>query len=91
MSTPSVPPTTIIYYVPTSYETRDWRGSDIAFITVLGVLLLVILTCSLAECYYTPVRHIQPPCDADESYGPYTPQQASGRRRYGGGPGHMDV
>lgn len=52
MSSP--PATTVIYYVPTEYQTRDWAGSDIALITVLGVTLLVIVTCAFAECYQRP-------------------------------------
>ena len=48
------PPTTVIYYVPTEYQTRDWAGSDIALIAVLGVILLVVVTCSFAECYRWP-------------------------------------
>jgi hypothetical protein len=48
----SSPPTTVIYYVPTDYSrTRDWAGSDIALITLLGVTLFVIVTCAFADCY----------------------------------------
>jgi len=52
MSSP--PTTTVIYYVPSEYQTRDWAGSDIALIAVLGVILLVVVTCSFAECYQRP-------------------------------------
>jgi|LakMenEpi03Aug12_release.lakeMendotaPanAssembly.Ray.scaffolds.fasta_scaffold00641_63 hypothetical protein len=51
----SSPPATIIYYVPTDYRARDWAGSDIAFISVLGVILLVVVTCLFADCFKTPI------------------------------------
>jgi hypothetical protein len=53
----SAPPTatTVVYYVPDdSYYSRDWRGSDIALVTIISVLLLVTVTCSFAECYAKP-------------------------------------
>lgn len=49
MSSP--PTTTVIYYVPSEYQTRDWAGSDIALITLLGVTFFVIVTCAFADCY----------------------------------------
>jgi hypothetical protein len=54
----SSPPTTIIYYVPSEYQARDWAGSDIALIALLGVTLLVIVTCAFADCYNKP-KHDQ--------------------------------
>lgn len=49
------PPPTTIYVVATDgyyYSRRDWRGSDIAFVTLTGVFLLITLTCLFADCYY---------------------------------------
>ena len=52
------PPPSVIYIVVTDgyYSQRDWRGSDIAFVTLTGVLLLVTLTCMFADCYKPVVR-----------------------------------
>ena len=57
----SYPPPNVMYIVATDgyyWSRRDWMGSDIAFVTLVGVLLLVTFSCLFADCYYTsPQRH----------------------------------
>ena len=50
----SSPPPTVVYVLAGDdyyWSRRDWRGSDIAFVTLVGVLLLVTFACLFADCY----------------------------------------
>jgi hypothetical protein len=45
---------TIVYYIPETYRAREWAGTDIALVSILGVILLVVVTCAFADCTARP-------------------------------------